>query len=54
VCSSDLLINISFVKEYSNHEGGEVILVDGTRVQVSKARIQEFSEFIKTKSVSPK
>ena len=48
------LINISFVKEYTNHEGGEVILVDGTRVQVSKARIQEFSEFIKTKSVSPK
>lgn len=48
------LININFVKEYSNHEGGEVILSDGTRVQVSKARIQEFSEFIRTKSVSPK
>jgi two-component system, LytTR family, response regulator len=48
------LININFVKEYSNHEGGEVILSDGTRVQVSKARIQEFAEFIKTKSVSPK
>lgn len=48
------LINIHFVKEYSNHEGGEVILSDGTRVQVSKARIQEFSDFIRTKSVSPK
>ncbi|MCC6369380.1 MAG: response regulator transcription factor [Bacteroidia bacterium] len=48
------LININFVKEYSNHEGGEVILSDGTHVQVSKARTQEFSEFIKTKSVSPK
>lgn len=48
------LINIHFVKEYSNHEGGEVILSDGTHVQVSKARIQEFSEYIKTKSVSPK
>lgn len=48
------LININFVKEYSNHEGGEVILSEGTRVQVSKARIQEFAEFIKTKSVSPK
>ncbi len=48
------LININFVKEYSNHEGGEVILSDSTRVQVSKARIQEFAEFIKTKSVSPK
>jgi two-component system, LytTR family, response regulator len=48
------LINIHFVKEYSNHDGGEVILSDGTRVQVSKARIQEFAEFIKTKSVSPK
>jgi two-component system, LytTR family, response regulator len=48
------LINFNFVKEYSNHEGGEVILSDGTHVQVSKARIQEFGEFIKSKSVSPK
>lgn len=48
------LINFSFVKEYSNHEGGEVILSDGTHVQVSKARIQEFSDFIKTKSVTPR
>jgi len=48
------LININFVKEYTNHEGGEVILSDGTHVQVSKARIQEFADFIKTKSVSPK
>ncbi len=48
------LINIHFVKEYSNHEGGEVILSDGTHVQVSKARTQEFSEFIKSRSVSPK
>lgn len=48
------VININFVKEYSNHEGGEVILLDGTHVQVSKARIQEFGDFIKTKSVSPK
>ncbi|MBI2721564.1 MAG: response regulator transcription factor [Bacteroidetes bacterium] len=48
------LINVNFVKEYSNNEGGEVILSDGTHVQVSKARIQEFSDFIKTKSVSPK
>ena len=48
------LINIHYVKEYSNHEGGEVILSDGTHVQVSKARTQEFSEFIKSRSVSPK
>jgi two-component system, LytTR family, response regulator len=48
------LINVNYVKEYSNNEGGEVILSDGTHVQVSKARIQEFAEFIKTKSVSPK
>lgn len=48
------LINFNYVKEFSNHEGGEVILSDGTRVQVSKARIQDFAEFIKTKSVSPK
>lgn len=48
------LINVNFVKEYSSHEGGELILTDGSHVQVSKARIQEFSEFLKTKSVSPK
>jgi two-component system LytT family response regulator len=48
------LINFNYVKEYSNHEGGEVILSDGTHVQVSKARIQDFSEYIKTRSVSPK
>jgi two-component system, LytTR family, response regulator len=48
------LINIKFVKEYSNHEGGEVIMSDGTRVQVSKARTQEFADFIRHKSVSPK
>jgi two-component system, LytTR family, response regulator len=48
------LINVNYVKEYSNNEGGEVILSDGTHVQVSKARIQEFSEFIRTKSLSPK
>ena len=34
------LINVNYVKEYSNNEGGEVILSDGTHVQVSKARIQ--------------
>lgn len=48
------LINIKYVKEYSNHEGGEVILSDGTHVQVSKARTQEFGDFIRTRSVSPK
>jgi two-component system, LytTR family, response regulator len=48
------LINIHYVKEFSNHEGGEVILSDGTHVQVSKARTQEFGEFIRTRSVSPK
>src|SRR3954469_20322768 len=48
------LINIKYVKEYSNHEGGEVILSEGTHVQVSKARNQEFAEFIRTRSVSPK
>jgi two-component system LytT family response regulator len=48
------LINVNFVKEYSNNEGGEVVLSDGIRVQISKAKIQEFSEYIRTKSVSPK
>ncbi|MCA0431477.1 MAG: LytTR family DNA-binding domain-containing protein [Bacteroidetes bacterium] len=48
------LINVNYVKEYSNNEGGEVILSDGTHVQVSKARHQDFAEFIRTKSVTPK
>lgn len=47
------LINVAFVKEYSHNEGG-VILSDGTHVTVSKARIHEFADFIKSKSVSPK
>lgn len=48
------LINVAYIKEYSNNEGGEVILSDGTHVQISKARVQEFSDFIKNRSVSPK
>ncbi len=48
------LINIDFIKEYSNAEGGTIIMADGTSIQVSKARSQEFSEFIKTRAVTPK
>ena len=48
------LINIDFIKEYSNAEGGTIIMADGTSIQVSKARSQEFAEFLKTKAVSPK
>lgn len=48
------LVNYKYVKEFSNLDGGEVILSDGSKVQVSKAKLQEFAEFIKTKSVSPK
>lgn len=48
------LINIDFIKEYSNAEGGTIIMTDGTSIQVSKARSQEFSEFIKTRAVTPK
>lgn len=48
------LINIDFIKEYSNAEGGTIIMSDGTSIQVSKARSQEFSEFIKTRAVTPK
>lgn len=48
------LINIDFIKEYSNAEGGTIIMNDGTSIQVSKARSQEFGEFIKTRAVTPK
>ena len=48
------LINISYIKEYNNQEGGGILLSDGTVVHVSKARIQEFADFIKTRAVSPK
>jgi two-component system, LytTR family, response regulator len=48
------LINVNYVKEYTNSEGGEIILSDGTHVQISKAKVQDFAEFIKNRSVSPK
>jgi len=48
------LINIDFIKEYSNAEGGTIIMSDGTSIQVSKARSQEFAEFLKTRAVTPK
>jgi two-component system LytT family response regulator len=48
------LINIDFIKEYSNAEGGTIIMTDGTSIQVSKARSQEFAEFLKTRAVTPK
>ena len=48
------LINFACVKEFSTHDGGEVILENGTRVQVSKARSQDFAAFIRDHSVRPK
>lgn len=48
------LINIDFIKEYSNAEGGTIIMSDGTNIQVSKARSQEFADFIRTRAVTPK
>ncbi len=48
------LINIDFIKEYSNAEGGTIIMADATSIQVSKARSQEFAEFLKTRAVTPK
>ena len=48
------LINIDYIKEYSNAEGGTILMSDGTAIQVSKARSQEFSEFLKTRAVTPK
>jgi two-component system, LytTR family, response regulator len=48
------LINIDYIKEYSNAEGGTILMADGTHIQVSKARSQEFAEFIKTRAVTPK
>lgn len=48
------LINMNYVKEYSNHEGGEVVLGDGSHVQVSKGKMQAFAELVKSRSVSIK
>ena len=48
------LINIDYIKEYSNAEGGTILMSDGTSIQVSKARSQEFAEFLKTRAVTPK
>jgi two-component system LytT family response regulator len=48
------LINFACVKEFSTHDGGEVVLENGTRVQVSKARTQDFAAFISERAVRPK
>ena len=48
------LINIDYIKEYSNAEGGTILMSDGTSIQVSMARSQEFAEFLKTRAVNPK
>lgn len=47
------LVNINFVKEFNNREGGEVVLLDGTHIQLSKSRVTDFAKFIKAKSITP-
>ncbi|MBX3163674.1 MAG: response regulator transcription factor [Bacteroidetes bacterium] len=47
------LININHIREYSSDKG-EIILSDGSLVGSSKARMVEFSEFLKKSAVSSK
>ncbi|MFH0989278.1 MAG: LytTR family DNA-binding domain-containing protein [bacterium] len=42
------LINLKFVKEYSNVDGGFVTMTDGSRVEVSRRKAQEFVQKIRT------
>lgn len=42
------LINLKFIKEYSNVGGNFVTMIDGSRVEVSRRRAQDFVQKIRT------
>jgi len=43
------IINIKHIKEFSNIDGGYVIMLDGTKIEVSRRRIPEFIKIVKNK-----
>lgn len=42
------LINLKFLKEFLNQDGGYVILQDGTKLEISRRKLPEFTEKVKT------
>jgi len=42
------LINLKYLKEFLNQDGGYAILNDGTKVEISRRKLPEFMEKVKT------
>jgi len=42
------IINLNYLKEYSNQDGNSVILEDGTELAVSRARLSMLMEKVKS------
>lgn len=42
------LINVKYIKEYSNRSGNYVIMIDGSKVEISRRKAPEFLQKIKT------
>ena len=42
------IVNLKYIREYSNIDGGFVIMTDGSRVEISRRRTSEFIVKIKT------
>jgi two-component system, LytTR family, response regulator len=42
------LINLKYIKEYSNMDGNFVTMVDGSRIEVSRRKVADFIQKIKT------
>jgi two-component system LytT family response regulator len=41
------LINVKYIKEYSNRSGNYVIMIDGSKVEISRRKAPEFIQKIK-------
>ena len=42
------LVNLKFIRDYSKKDGNYVTMTDGSRIEISRRRIPEFSRIIKT------
>ncbi|HSP89038.1 MAG TPA: LytTR family DNA-binding domain-containing protein [Ignavibacteriaceae bacterium] len=45
------LINLNYIKEYSNSDGGIVILLDNSRLTIARRKLQEFLNKIQNQSL---
>jgi two-component system LytT family response regulator len=42
------LINLKYIKEYSNYSGNYVTMTDGSKVEISRRKAPDFIQKIKT------